>query len=725
MALKTQDPSDRPAPSKETGPLSQSERWVRFGSNVALALVLATVLAVAAVWLSEALLRGRARSDWTAAGRFSLSPRTRALLADIPSDCDIRLTNLYSHAPEIPASEEQWQRVQDLLSEYEMASPRIVLEAVNPAVDVGRVETLVSRLRERYAKELEKPKALVGEFDKLRTDLDAVLKAEADRASAAADAWTDGPTEVVNSLRMVSQRWQQLETLGTFTAAAVQSLTDQALPAYSSAMTRAKEYFGQVGDNFEAVPSLYKQLREAAKDAPVPPEAGEILASAEAVYAPLVERIKAFNKQAADLPELELDKVRDQIGEGEAILIETPVKVQVVSFDDVWVRNRAGGEENQPERLFAGEQALSSALLGLLHADKPAVLFVTSGGPATMWGGPYAEIAERIRKANFIVEDWNLAREPAMPAPEHMTFPILVLVPPAPPNPQMPMPPPSPEQYAPAVEAIKKGAAAIVFGEPASMFGPAVPYRDLFDTFGLEGRFEAVAVRKVVVDQRGTERAIPQIEITRYPEHPITAPLGALPTMLVTAMPVMPKTPLPEGVTVQPILTLPTGSDYWADTTAMEAMRGEAKRDEVDDLIPTAERPVVLAAAVTRELAPETAKQTAEGEPQPPAEKAERPAGKVQKVVFFGDGDFAADRVAFYRTMFGQQVFPGAAELFLNSLLWVAGTEHLITVSPEALEARRIGDLSGWTLPLRILIIAGLPLAAGIVGLFVYVVRRR
>jgi hypothetical protein len=719
MALKTQDPSDRPAPSKETGPLSQSQRWVRFGSNVALALVLATVLVVAAVWLSEALLRGRARSDWTAAGRFSLSPRTRALLADIPSDYDIRLTNLYSHAPEIPASEEQWQRVQDLLSEYEMASPRITLDAVDPNVNVGQVETLVNRLRTRYEKELEKPKALVAEFGRLRTDLDAALKAEADRLDAAADAWTSGPAEVVNSLRMVAQRWRQLETLGTFTAAAVQSLTDQALPAYATALGRAKEFLGPVGDNFEAVPALYKQLRDAAKDADVPPAAREVLASAEATYAPLVERIKAFNKQATDLPELELDKVRDRIGEGEAVLIETPAKVQVVSFDDVWVRNRASGAENQPERLFAGEQAVSSALLGLLHADKPAVLFVTSGEPATMWGGPYAEMAERLRKANFIVEDWNLAREPAMPAPEHMTFPILVLVPPPPINPQMPAPPSSPEQYAPAVEAIKKGAAAIIFSEPAGMFGQAVPYRDLFDTFGLEGRFEAVAVRKVVVDQRGTERAVPQIEITRYPEHAITAPLGALPTMLVTAMPVMPKAPLPEGVTVQPILTLPVGADYWADTTAMEAMRGEAKRDEVEDLIPTEERPVVLAAAVTRELAPETAKQTAEGELKPPAEK------KVQKVVFFGDGDFAADHVAFYRTMFGQQLFPGNAELFLNSLLWVAGTEHLITVSPEALEARRIGDLGAWTLPLRILIIAGLPLAAGIVGLIVYVVRRR
>ena len=40
---------------------------------------------------------------------------------------------------------------------------------------------------------------------------------------------------------------------------------------------------------------------------------------------------------------------------------------------------------------------------------------------------------------------------------------------------------------------------------------------------------------------------------------------------------------------------------------------------------------------------------------------------------------------------------PRHAELFTNSLLWVAGTEHLITVSPEAIQARRIGDLGDWS----------------------------
>jgi hypothetical protein len=722
MALdRPNEKSRKPASSAPAGPLSQAERWVRFGSNVALAVVLATVLVVAAVWLSGALLRGTARSDWTATGRFSLSPRTRALLKDVPADWDVRLTNLYSHTPEIPASEEQFRRVQDLLSEYETASSRITVEEINPAVGAAKVEALVARLRERYAKELEKPKQIVADFEQLRKDLDAALEAEAKRLDEAADAWTSGPEEVTSTLHTVAQRWRQLKDVGEFTGAAVQSLAEQALPAYSSAISRARELFlSPVRDDFEAAGALYAQLRQAVP-ADAPADVRDLLASADKTYGPLTERIEKLTREADDLPQLELDQLRSRIGEGETILLETPAKVEVVSFDDVWVHNPAADQLDQPERLFAGEQAVSSALLGLLHEDKPAVLFVTAGEPATSWGGPFADMAERLRRANFLVEDWDLMQEPEMPRPEHMTFAILVLVPPPAPNPQMPRPPASPEQYAPVIEAIRQGAPAILLAEPTSMFGVRVPYADLFEMFGLDARFDTVAVHRMQVDARGTEKAIPQIEITEYPRAPITAPLGALPSVFLTAMALMPAANAPAGVRVEPILLLPTGADYWADTVTFEAMRGEATRDEASDLIATAGRPVVLAAAVTRELAAETqAAPAAEGEP-PAAE----PEKKIQKVVCFGDADFAQDRVALYRNIFGQTVFPANAELFLNSLLWVAGTEHLITVSPEALQARRIGDLGGWTLTLRILVIGGLPIVVALVGLAVFILRRR
>jgi len=72
-----------------------------------------------------------------------------------------------------------------------------------------------------------------------------------------------------------------------------------------------------------------------------------------------------------------------------------------------------------------------------------------------------------------------------------------------------------------------------------------------------------------------------------------------------------------------------------------------------------------------------------------------------------------------------QDRFPGNAELFVNACLWVAGSEHLIAVSPEALEARRIGDLGSWQLPIQIFLIVGLPVLVLAAGILVYVVRRR
>jgi hypothetical protein len=144
---------------------------------------------------------------------------------------------------------------------------------------------------------------------------------------------------------------------------------------------------------------------------------------------------------------------------------------------------------------------------------------------------------------------------------------------------------------------------------------------------------------------------------------------------------------------------LPGSRDYWADTNTFEAMRGDAKRDEATDIT----GPVPLAVAATRKV-----------------EKGE------QRAALFGCGSFAQDRIAFYREPFdASDRFPGNAELFTNSVFWVAGMDHLISISPEALQARRIGDLGAAELPLRVLIVGGLPAIVLLVGIIVYVVRRR
>jgi hypothetical protein len=133
----------------------------------------------------------------------------------------------------------------------------------------------------------------------------------------------------------------------------------------------------------------------------------------------------------------------------------------------------------------------------------------------------------------------------------------------------------------------------------------------------------------------------------------------------------------------------------------LAAQRNEAKRDEGEDLFSTEAEPIVLAAAATRKL-----------------KDAE------QKVVLFGAGQFASDNIAFWPAP-GREMYPGNAELVVNCALWVAGTDHLISVSPEALLARRLSDPGTWALPLKAIIIAGLPAVVLVIGLVVYVVRRR
>lgn len=795
---------DQPNRSEKTGGpgpdgMARQRRWLVFGSNVAVAILLATILAAAVVWLSVALLRGQARTDWTAAGRFSLSPRTKAMLKNLPeSVTEVRLTSLYSPASEVPDTQERWQRVHDLLAEFGTASTRVTAEDVSATIDPGGVEKLIARLRQRYAAELAGAAAQVQAFKTLHAEVGQVLQREATRLGEAAAAWENGPIEARRDLATAARTWQQLGFIGSIAGANIEALMDEALPAYSSALSQTTGYLTQARQQFEQAPTAFERIRETAKDAPLPPAVKDILDSAKETYEPLAKRIEAFEKMADAAGPREYEAIRGDINQKDPILIETfankgvirvraddegqlktaakeagaekvvkavkagadeggvakvldgvfdvitkadqleavktrlaeksfavaeaevrsvPDKIQVVSFSDVWVFvPPAEGQTGAPQYRFKGDTAISSTLLAMVSEEKVALVFVTSGGPATaampgMPGmergmrGPYVEMAERLRKANFIVEDWHVAPGAEMPKPEGASKVVLVLVPPAPRNPQMPMPPPSPDQYQPVIDAITGGAPAIVMADPATMFQQPAPYANLYDVFGVEAKFNAVAVRNVVVDSAGREKAFAEIEITRYAKHPVTKPLGALPAMFLNASPLIVRKDLAEGLTAEPLVEMPGGPDYWADTVVFEALRNQATRDDAEDIA----GPVPLGVAAERQV-----------------------GGQGQRVVLFGSSLFARDGVAFHRvpvghadqTMSMEVRFPGNAELFVNACLWASGQDHLIAASPEALEARRIGDVGAWQLPIQIVVIVGLPAIVLVVGVLVYVIRR-
>jgi hypothetical protein len=402
----------------------------------------------------------------------------------------------------------------------------------------------------------------------------------------------------------------------------------------------------------------------------------------------MAARLEAFEKDVAGLKETELDTITRDLLKRVVVLVETPQAVKVITYPEVWVPNPDVDEndENADTRLFAGETAISSVLWGLYSKEKPAVLFVTAGAPASGFGGGYSFLAERFRKSNYIVQDWDILQQREMPQPPNATKIILMLLP----------PPPTPEMYQPVIDAVKAGAPALLIGEPTTMMQPPVPYGELFDLLGIEPRWGAIAVRNAVVNQEGDVKAFWSVDVATYPKHIITRSMDALPSQFFLAAPLPIKADLPAGVTAEPIVTLPASRECWIETNVMSLRNGKATRDPSEDITTAAP----LAVAATRQV-----------------------GGTEQKVVMFGSSYMARNNQGFER-MLGQDVHPGNGELFVNSLLWVSGSEHLITVSPEALRARRVGDMGSWALPLQIGLIGGLPALVLVSWIIVYVVRR-
>jgi hypothetical protein len=723
MAIEKPTRSDKPADeggkskkdlltslrSPAAGGMTRKRRWLVFGTNVALAIILATALVAAVVWISGAALRGKARSDWTLSGRFSLSPQTRAIVKDLKADLTITMVYtdpdqyVYESRDDYQKAKDEYERMSDLLQEFGFAGGRVKVDHLDP-LNTPQADAFLDNLKKRFGEQLKAKDALMKDFTKFRGDVDAFIAQEVDKVSAfgtaqppPSEALTEGLQVAANELVRMS-RQVQLKLLGQSLGANLKT------PEEEATLADAKSLTASVAQRFKQFPGFFTRILDAVSkpgQPAVPAAIKTFMETATARYEPLAKAAEELQKKIEALPKQKFDEIKESIGtRKQCLVLESGDDVQVIPVDDVWVRNpRAREGEAEKKDVFFGERVVSSAILSMTEKQKPALLFVTVGMPATMMGGPYGEMAERLRKNGFLVQDWELMREPELPKPENASKIILVFVPPPQPDMRQPMPPPSPEQYRLAIDAVKGGAPCLLLGDPSTMFAPPPPYGELFDLFGVDGKLNAIAVHSVVVDAAGTEKAVPQIEITRYTSDPISRPLGALPSMFFRAAPLVLKKEPPAGVTDSPLVMLPASRDYWADTNPMEAMRGDAKRDPATDIT----GPTPLAVAATRKV-----------------EKGE------QRAVMFGTSSVAQDRIAFYREPFDvSDRFPGNAELFTNSVFWVAGMDHLISISPEALQARRIGDLGSAELPLRVLIIAGLPSLVLLVGIIVYVARRR
>ncbi|RMF76693.1 MAG: hypothetical protein D6744_12095, partial [Planctomycetota bacterium] len=582
--------------------MNASQRRFAVGLNVAVNMILALILLALAIWAAG---RFGGQVDVSSTGANSLSPRTLKLLESL--DTDITLTGIYSTAlKEIrPHAEKHRNAVADLLDLYENAGHgRITARMIEPSEDAAAVNELLARLRSKpeYADEAQAHIAALERYAELQPELSALLQSELEQlqsirqADSQALAQAAEPGIIERNLQVLLQSEQTL-------ASDLAELRSGEIPRYQQAVDALRDHLSQVKKALELGRDW--MARNGATLPNIQPATADFFRNAGQRYADVLQRVNAILNDTENLEPLKLEEAYSQLTAGQVVVVETPEKVAVLSQEDVWPFRTDPDAPPPPDgdnREFAGEQAISSAILRLTQTQRSAVVFVRFGGTplleidpqqfnpmmGRMPEAPFGQIRDALERENFIVREWNVQESTDPPEIEDAARRVYVVFPPPQQRQQIGQPPPpgmSPEQKEAVLNAVDAaGAAMFLVGwrPPASPFGgpgPVYPYADyLKQTWGVEPRSNYLAMhfapnpdREGLFMPASRDATTLTSDAFRFTDHPIVAPLKALPGALEAPVPLQLTAgdDAPEGVTIEPIIEAPPSDDIWAFSDVM------------------------------------------------------------------------------------------------------------------------------------------------------------
>lgn len=333
-----------------------------------------------------------------------------------------------------------------------------------------------------------------------------------------------------------------------------------------------------------------------------------------------------------DLARTEQIASQYRLGAAECIVFEIGGRSQAVSAADLIEYVDPAAETGKPRRVFRGEQLFSSAIYALTQSTRPTVLFVQGHGERSPLDfdrrSGYSRIAARLRDENLDVELLNLGESKSVPS--HCA--LMVIAGPT-------------TEFAPFEIALLR--------DYLNRKGRLLLLLDARTKTGLEPlllEWGAILGGDVVADEAHTLSGR-DLYVTRYPEHPITAPLQNLASILF----------LPRSIRSQP---LTAGSDKPAiSELATCSASGWAEFDPDDpsvhfDAQVDIPGPVAVAVAIERG-------------PVPGVHVQIRPT----RLVIVGDSDFASNG----------GLMGANADLFLNSANWLLDREELLALAPKTL----------------------------------------
>ena len=728
---KTQtENADAPAASPP-GPETQKQRWMKYGANVALASVVVVLLGIVLTALAQQSW-AKLHVDTTQAGLYSLKPQTKGILRDLKQD--VRIVSLYTRTEPRPGQEQRHTDyatpVADLLAEYERyGRGRVTTEVIDPTQNPAKVDALINDVAQRYGGEVKQYSDFIDRFRKRNEEFQKLLAEETARIGDV-DAAAAGESELgqwVNAAR--DQLGASAEALRNIDKR-VTRLLEQKPPNYVGAVNQVRQVMQDLSTFAAGVTARFEETKD---DKAAPAPARKYAAESPARYAEIQKQADAVVAEIGKLGELKLDDLRQTLQAPDGIVVMGPKDMRVLPFEQIWqddpnVRRMlaAAAEGGEIKRQFAGEQQITSAILALTQEKQPKVAFIRAGGPpltqaAGMFnpggggGGPFSQLAARLREYNFNVLEkdlsgmWAMQSQmsgmPAAPEPDEAELKDAVWV-------VIgtraqgggPMGPP-PSIAGRVGDHLKAGGSALVLTDPRGEDLTAA----LAD-FGIRTRPEAVIVHAPVQSTGGAPGdMINQAQrnpfvfiVNEYGAHPLVEHIRSLDMPLLAATPVQTTAPAAQGVKQWTLLPVPPQPPSWGETTLEGAGNEEVTFDQASDL----PGPLFAGAAAERDGAGRVVV-----------------LGTLQS--FFNDIVSYPDMELLRRGVLTTR-FPGSSELFTNSIFWLARMEPMIAISPAALEVSRIEPMSPglqsfWR---NFVLLAGLPLLVLVAGGLMYMRRR-
>jgi hypothetical protein len=728
-------------------PETQKERWLKYGANVVMTSVVVIVLACLITWLGQ---RKSGRLDTTAMGLYSLKPQTVNLIKD--NTAEIEIVSLFTKVKPEALDADQTREadkfdyvtpITDILEEYARKGRNIKVQVIDPVEQPQKVDDLINKVTERYGGEVKKYKAFVAEF----------LPPESDKSAPAATRPGGIYGEFKEMLAREADRIRTLEGAkisdpDLFEGLILAIQTVRGFPKYLDSVKESTEqrlkrrppdYKGGVdsiaagmSELSERLKMSIEKLRKVNEDPKLAKEIKDFISASTPGYEQIVKRAEAISKRIKDLGELKLDELRQGLRERNTILVMGPTEMRTIPFDKIWqiaddLRSRTPDRKRKPR--FGGERQITGAILAVTSKTKPKVVFVRPGGPP--WtnagipgfqeGGRVSQIADRLRQYNFEVLEKDLSgmwamqaqmqRMPTQPEPsdEEIKDAIWVVLD-VPTGRQQPMAPPTP--MGPKLAAhLKAGGSALVLGYPR-----VETLSEALDEWGIRLRTDAIIVHEPVASSSGgtndfiedAQRNPPIFVLKQYGDHVLTKPINSLDGVLVPMLPV--ETEPRAGYKSAKLLPIPQALRVWGETDVEGVMRDPLGVEynvpklpgAVGDIAP----PLFAGSAVEKEG-----------------------GGRVVVIgalQFIWDGMLEFEDPDLSRQGLSVTRFPANAELFLNSVFWLAKREQMIAMSPASMEVNRIGEMAPAVLKTwRIaIVLVCLPGAVILAGVLMYVRRR-